>query len=44
MVPLIFAGLAFGVKKIGDGRAAHHDGFLKNFLEHAMQKRGLFFL
>jgi hypothetical protein len=43
MVPLIFAGLALGVKKIGDGGAAHHDRFQKNFLEHAMQNRGLFF-
>jgi hypothetical protein len=35
MVPLIFSRLARSVKKIGNGRAAHGDGFRQDFLEHA---------
>src|SRR5580704_4548669 len=41
MVALIFARLAFGVKKIGDGRAAHNNRFLQDFTKYAMQRGGL---
>jgi hypothetical protein len=42
MVPLILSRLAFGVKKIGNRRPAHHDRFLQNPLQHAVQCRSLF--
>jgi len=42
MVALIFSRLAFGVKKIGNGRAAQDDGFAQDFLQHAAQRGGLF--
>jgi hypothetical protein len=35
MAALILSRLAFGVKKIGDGRATHHNGFFQNILQHA---------
>jgi hypothetical protein len=38
MAPLIFSRLALGVKKIGDGRPAHHDGFLQNGTERTVQR------
>ena len=43
MVLLIFSRLAIGVKKIGNGRAPQHDGFLKDVLEHLAQRDHFFF-
>ena len=37
---LIFARLAFGVKKIADGRAAQSDGVAKNFLQRIVEFAG----
>src|SRR6202040_192736 len=41
MVALIFSRLAIGVKKIGNRRATHHNGFLKNVLKRLAQRRRL---
>ena len=40
VVALIVAGLAFGVAKIGNGRAAESNGFAKNALERAAEGFG----
>ena len=37
MAPLIFSRLAIRVKKIGNGRSSHHDGFSQNVLQHLAQ-------
>jgi hypothetical protein len=42
MVPLILSRLAFGVKKIGNRRAAQHNCLPQNDLQRAAQRLSVF--